>query len=337
MVIKRLILTTIVLFNLAADGLAYERMSPRGPMPIRNQMPLYLFWYAFPQEKADTLRDKRFAAVFDYTVSNVITDKVTNPTEEYIVRMDMEVVRLNCNLKYAFWDRFEASAELPYLILNKGYLDNFVETFEDFIGATAVGARKRTDKYKFNYQLIHNNKDLIKKTEPCDGIGDIALALKYVLLEEMQGLPCVSARAAVKFPTASKSDYLGTGKLDYGLGLLADKSFGRLLTYVNLNTVFIQKPDFLSEMNLENYILSGMLGLEYCFTRRFSGVLQGTMHSTPYPKTGTDPLDNEAGEVALGVNYQLTENSNWHIAVAENMFADSTPDVTFQAGGRIKF
>ncbi|MCX5716006.1 MAG: DUF3187 family protein [Candidatus Omnitrophica bacterium] len=332
-----IIAAVIALLGLAPRGFAYERVNPAGPMPIRNQMPLYLFWYSFSQDKADVLKGKKFVATFDYTVSNVIVDKVTTPTEEYIVRADMEVTRLNCDIKYAFLERFEASLEVPYLILNRGYLDTFVEHFEQAIGATAVGARRRADKDQFNYQVIHNNDYLIDTQRSSAGLGDIALALKYMLLEEMNGLPRISARAAVKFPTASKKDYLGTGKIDYGIGILADKSFGRFFTYLNLNSVFIQKPDFLSELNIKNYILSGMLGLEYCFTERFSGILQGTLASTPYPKTGTDPLDNKAGEAGLGLNYQLTMNSNWHIAVVENLFADSTPDVTFQLGGNIKF
>jgi hypothetical protein len=165
----------------------------------------------------------------------------------------------------------------------------------------------------------------------------MALSAKYMLLEEEEAVPRVSVRGAVKFPTASEAKYLGSGKYDYGGGLLADKSFGRLFTYLNLNAVVINKPNFLNELNMENFIMSGMAAAEYCFTERFSGIAQGTWNSTPYPKTGTDPLDNQACEVALGLNYQFVPGANMHIAVAENVFADSTPDVTFQLGGDIKF
>jgi len=298
---------------------------------------MYLFWYFFPQEKAQVAEQKKFAAVFDYTVSNIVVDKVTTPSEEYIVRMDMEVNRYNLNLKYGALEKLEVGLEVPYLVMSKGYLDSFVENFEDAVGATAVGARKRTGKYRFNYEVIHNDKKLINTQEPPDGIGDIALSTKYMIIDEMAASPRVSVRGALKFPTASKSEYLGSGKFDYGAGLLLDKSFNRLFTYFNLNAVFINKPDFLKEMGIKNYIISGMLGLEYCFTERFSTILQGTLHSTPYPPTGTDPLENPGGEAALGLNYQFTANSNWHIAVVENVYADSTPDVTFQLGGKVKF
>lgn len=332
-----LLISIICVIFSAPAGHCAVRVNPRGPMPIRNQMPLYLFWYAFPQDKAAVISGKKFAAVFDYTVSNVIVDKVTTPGEEWIVRADMEVSRYNLNVKYAALKNLEASLEIPYLTMSKGYLDGFVENFERAIGATAVGARRRASRRGFNYNVQHNYKNLINTQSPADGIGDIALAAKYILAEETPSLPAAAVRAAVKFPTASKDKYLGSGKFDYGLGVLLDKSFDRFFTYLNINTVFIQKPDFLSEVNIKGYMLSSMLALEYCFTERFSTVLQGTWNSTPYPDTGTDPLDNQAVEAGIGLNYQLTQNSNWHIAVVENCLADSTPDVTFQLGGRIKF
>lgn len=331
------ILLLVSLVVLPSSCLAYERINPRGPMAIRNQMPLYLFWYFFPQEKAEVTADKKLTTVFDYTVSNVIIDKVTTPTEEYIVKADMEINRYNLNVRYGILEKFEIGLEVPYLVLSEGYLDTFVEDFEDIIGATAVGARKHTGKDLFNYELRHNGRYLIRQTETTDGIGDIALSAKYMLLDEMDGLPRVSVRGAIKFPTAPEGEYLGTGKLDYGAGILLDKTFSRLVTYLNLNAVLIEKPSFLDELDIKNFIASGMAGLEYCFTERFSGILQGTWHSTPYPTTGTDPLDNQAVEIGLGLNYQFTINSNWHIAVVENAFADSTPDVTFQLGGRVKF
>ena len=339
LVMKKITPVTLLMCLLVLSPLcyAYERVNPRGPMAIKNQMPLYLFWYAFPQEKAAVVAPQRLEAALDYTVSNVIIDKVTTPTEEYIVQADMEVNRYNLNVRYGIIEKLEASAEIPYLVVSKGYLDDFIPGFERAIGATAVGARQRAEKYQFKYVVQHNYRDVMRLQEPPAGLGDIAVAAKYMLIDEMQGLPRVSVRGALKFPTASKGTYLGTGKFDGGLGLLLDKSFGRLFFYGNANAVFINKPSFLDEFTMKGYIISGMLGLEYCFTERFSGALQGTLSSTPYPKTGTDPLDNPAGECALGLNYQFTVNSNWHIAVVENMFADSSPDVTFQAGGRIKF
>jgi len=334
---KTLFFIVVSLFIFSPVSFGYERINPRGPMAIRNQMPLYLFWYFFPQESARITTQQNIEADFDYTVSNCIFDKVTTPTEEYVVRADMEVNRFNINVRYGVFERFEASLEVPYLVLSRGYLDSFVEEFEDLIGATAIGARKRTDRNQFNYNVQLNYVDLINTKDPSSGLGDVALAVKYMLIDDMEGFPRTSLRSAVKFPTASEDKYHGSGKFDYGFGILMDKTFSRLVSYFNFNTVFIQGPDCFSVLNIKDYILSGMLALEYCFTERLSGIVQSTWHSTPYPKTGTDPMDNDALEVTLGFNYQFTKYSNWHIAAVENIYADSSPDVTCQLGGRMRF
>jgi len=334
---KLFFLLFVYVIFVPSSAFAYERLNPAGPMPIKNQMPMYLFWYFFPQEKAGVTEQKKFAAVFDYTVSNIIVDKVTTPTEEFIVKMDMEVNRYNLNLKYGPLENLEFGLEIPYLVMSKGYLDGFIEGFEKSVGAKSVGARNNAEKRQFTYDIRHNDTRLIYLTSPASGLGDIAFTAKYMLLDDMEYLPRASVRGGVKFPTASKNKYLGSGKFDAGVGILLDKSFSRLFTYFNFNTVFINKPDFLDELKMDHYIISGMLGLEYCFTEKFSSIIQGTFHSTPYPKTGTFPLDNTAGEAALGLNYQFTANSNWHIAVVENIYADSTPDATFQLGGKVKF
>ncbi|MFH1848173.1 MAG: DUF3187 family protein, partial [Candidatus Omnitrophota bacterium] len=217
-------ITTVLItacFIFTSYCFAYERVNARGPMAIRNQSPLYLFYYFFPQDRADVVKQGKLDTAFDYTVSNVVVDKVTTPTEEYIVRMDMEVERYNLGLKYGVLDRLEVGLEVPYISLSGGYLDSFVEEFEDLIGATPVGARSRASKDQFNYNIQHNNRNLINTREEASGLGDIALCAKYMLVDEgdMGHMPRTSIRGAVKFPTADEDKYLGNGGVDYGLGV----------------------------------------------------------------------------------------------------------------------
>jgi hypothetical protein len=224
-----------------------------------------------------------------------------------------------------------------YIGLCQGYLDDPVEGFEDAIGARTPRSRERQGSNEFQYYLRYNNKVLIDKSTSMDGIGDIALTAKYQLAKESWWWiwPNISLRGAVKFPTGEKDDLLGSGEIDYGLGLLIDKGFfDRLFIYAGGNVVFIQKPSFLSDLSINEEICSFMLALEFFFTERFSIVTQVTGNSTPYPYSDTNPLDNEAYEFMLGCNYTLKEKNNlsWHFAIAENISAASSPDVSLQAG-----
>lgn len=312
-----------------------------GPIPVRNQMPLYLFYLQLvPDEAKVTERDK-FVINADYTVSNITVSAFTPRTSLYIVDIDLEVSRVALDLRYGLYDNLEIGLEIPYISLSRGYLDGFVESFEDGIGARTPRSRERQGSYEFDYTLMYNYDPLIQKKHSSDGIGDIVLNAKYLLIkEESWFLPNLSLRSAVKFPTADKDDLLGSGEFDYGAGVLLDKGFfDRLFIYMGANIMWIEKPDFLSILGIDKEYLSGLLALELFFTKRFSVILQVTGNTTPYPYSDTNPLDNDAYELGLGFSYTLKEKTNisWDFGIVENISAASSPDVTFHTGLNWKF
>jgi hypothetical protein len=183
---------------------------------------------------------------------------------------------------------------------------------------------------------------LIKKTNASDGLGDIVLKAKYQISEEDGNgfWPNVSFRAAVKLPTGEKRSLLGSGEIDYGFGVLLDKTFSeKIIVYTGFNFLVIEKPSFFSVLNLKRNMISGLLGVEYLLTERISIVAQVTGNSTPYPSSGTNALDESAIDMGLGINYRFKEKENmsWHFAFTENINSASSPDVTLDTGFNIGF
>jgi hypothetical protein len=307
-----------------------------GPISVRNQMPLYLIYLQMAPEKASVTRKSKLAISGDYLVSNITASAFTPATSLYDVQIDCEVSRIAIDLRYGVCDNFEIGLEIPYISLSRGYLDKFVEGIEDGIGARTPRSRERQGSYNLNYTLTYNNKKLVNLKHSTEGLGDIVLGAKYQLLKN-DGIfmPNLSLRSAVKFPTADKNDLLGSGEFDYGLGLLLDKVFfDRLYVYMGANMVFIEKPGFLSEIDIDGEYFSGMLATEYFFTERFSAVAQISGNSTPYAYTGTNVMDNDAYELGLGINYTWKEKENvsFYFAVVENLESASSPDVSFETG-----
>lgn len=315
---------------------------PAGPVALRNQMPLYIFYLQMAPEKASVTDRNKFLINADYTASNITVSAFT-PTGSidllplYDIQVDMEVSRVTLDFRYGLYDGLEMGLEVPFISFSGGYLDDFIESFEDGIGARTPRSRERQGSYNYEYSFKFENKYLFNQQDPVEGIGDTVLSLKYQLLrDERWFLPNFSIRTAVKLPTGSKSDLLGSGKVDYGGGFLIDKGFfnNRLILYGGSNIVMIQKPSVLSDISLEPEIVSGMVALECFLTDRFSIIAQAIGNSTPYPYSGTNPLDNEAYDFILGCNYRLKEKSNilWHFSIAENISAASSPDVSFHTG-----
>ncbi len=324
----------------------YERS--RGPIPIRNQTPLYLFYLQMTPDRSSVTERGKFSVNADYMVSNITISAFTPTgsiliTPEYEIDIDLEVSRMTLDFRYGVYDNLEIDLEVPYISLSSGYLDNFIEGFEDAIGARTPRSRERQGSYKFDYSVKRNSKYLIQEKDHQEGLGDVVLSAKYQLLKDTGWywfMPNFSLRSAVKFPTGKKDDLLGSGELDYGIGALLDKAFfEKLFVYLGGNVVFIETPSFFSELAMEKEIYSGLVAIEYFFTDRFSVVTQVTANSTPYPSTGTNPMDNEGYDFALGFNYRCKEKGNilWDFAIVENISAASTPDVSFHTGLNWKF
>jgi hypothetical protein len=67
-----------------------------------------------------------------------------------------------------------------------------------------------------------------------DGLGDVFLGATYsALREETAGLN-LDVGAAIKVPTASREDGLGTGEVDYSVSADVSKSFGDVIPFVTL-------------------------------------------------------------------------------------------------------
>ncbi|MFH1854160.1 MAG: DUF3187 family protein [Candidatus Omnitrophota bacterium] len=321
-----------------AENTGEERavIKNNGPIPIRNQMPLYLLYMQMAPDKASVVGRDGFEINADYTVSNITVSAFTPATSLYDIQIDLEVSRVTIDLRYGIYDNLEVGLEIPYISLSSGYLDNFVESIEDGIGARTPRSRERQGSYEFDYSLRYNNNYLIQQKHSSDGLGDMIIDAKYQLIRDQDlSWPNLSLRSAVKLPTADKDDLLGSGEFDFGVGLLVDKKlFNSLYLYTGANVVFIKKPSFLSELDIDNHIFSGMMAIEYFLTDRFSFITQVSGNSTPYPSSGTNPLDNDAFELCMGINYALKEKTDlsWNFAIAENIKSASSPDVTFSTG-----
>jgi len=83
------------------------------------------------------------------------------------------------------------------------------------------------------------------------GIGDMYVYGSYTLVRETNSFPVFSTDGFVKFPTASSSLTIGTGKFDFKLAVSARKFFGTFLFYVQAGYLFLGNS---SEANIENPI-----------------------------------------------------------------------------------
>lgn len=83
------------------------------------------------------------------------------------------------------------------------------------------------------------------------GIGDMYVYGSYTLVKESNSLPAFSTDGFVKFPTASSSLNIGTGKFDFNLAVSARKFIGTFSFFVQTGYLFLGNS---AETNIENPI-----------------------------------------------------------------------------------
>jgi len=320
------ILIVLILAMPAKPILAEEdRFVSNGPFSVSNQMPMYIFYLAMDPDKAETLKKGHFSTETGYHVSNAIISEQdpwpwSKPYEalNYWMLADTEISRLYADIKYGVQDNLEIGINIPCLNYSGGYLDSFIESFEDIFSSIDTPAVRETrEKNKYEFRLEHSGQKIIENYSKPNGMGEITLKIKYKILEETESWPTLSLRSALKLPSAS-SDLLGSEKIDYGLGILADKQLlNRLFMYLNFNVIFIQKPDILDKLSIDDCMLSGLLGLEFFLSNRTSTIFQAVANSSAY-KEGLPSMKKEGVILSFGFNHNFNDRFSWQIAIDEN-------------------
>ena len=327
------------LFFDTGDLSASPGLKPSGPVSMRNDHPLYLFYLNMSPDTAATLEDRKFKVGIDYSASNTMA-KGGGPGQDYDILIDTEVQSLELNIKYGLSDRIEVEAAAPYLAINKGYLDSFISEFEKAFFSAPADVRKDREKHEYGYSVKYKNRYLINTSDASSGLGDIVLSSKFKIVDG-RGLngPALSVKASVKLPTGDKGDFLGSGKFDYGIGFLADKKLlEKLYGYLNINAVLIDKPNALSDLDIESVIYLGVIAFEYMFTDRLSMVTQLVGSTSPYPDdSNTDIMSNEVLGVNVGFNYAFSDNVIWDMSFYENAMQASSADFSLKTGMRRGF
>lgn len=171
--------------------------------------------------------------------------------------------------------------------------------------------------------LIHDFKE-----EPSnDGIGDINLVAKYLLIGEGEKNPAFTIKGVVKLDNGDYEKGLGSGDLDYSLFAVDSKSFKDLTVHAQLGYTWVGDR---KDENLRNIFLYG-IALDYGITEAFHivGEINGNRH--PDRNESKDPRT-----ALIGLTYKLSEKVILDAAFKKGL-TSSTPDWGTTVGASITF
>jgi hypothetical protein len=154
------------------------------------------------------------------------------------------------------------------------------------------------------------------------GIGDMYVYGSYILIKESNSLPGFSTDGFVKFPTASSSLNIGTGKFDFNLAVSARKFFGTFLFYVQAGYLFLGNS---SEANIENPItISAGIGKSF-YNGNHLFLLEYDSYSTIVTGFAAPK------QLSLGYTYLINPKLGYTMIGSAGL-NNSTSDYTISAG-----
>jgi hypothetical protein len=237
-------------------------------------------------------------------------------TGPYDVSMLLETLRSGLFFRYGVTDRFEVGMEIPALYRYGGFLEGLITATERATTGLAP-ARNALRRAGFVYDFRRHGRSLFQSSSEEVGLGDLTLSGKYGIVCERSWVPAMSARVALKIPSGDDGRFFGSGHMDIGLGLAMEKAlFDRWVTYVNLNGIV--PTGTVSGLALQP-AFSGLLALEYLWSRNVSLVAQFDYYSSPFRRTGSPILDRGVTEVAAGFTDRLRDRVLWHVYAVENV------------------
>jgi hypothetical protein len=147
------------------------------------------------------------------------------------------------------------------------------------------------------------------------GLGDMKLKAGYVLFTEEEYLPAIRPNFYVKFPTADKNKFLGTGAFDGGFAVELTKWFGDWVADGEVGYAIQGKSSVLAVKNYLYYYAGG----GYQLTERLRPMV--------FIKGSTPPVEGASAllEARLRVKYQITKQTGIDGYLAKGITAAS-PD-----------
>lgn len=266
--------------------------------------------------------------------NNFVEISKDKPGGEEIV-LDGESTRVTLDLRYGVARRFELGLQIPYITVNGGFLDSFIEGFHNATGAGG-GIRPLEPQNRFLYYYEKDGKRPFYQTDSIEGLGDIRLTGGWQWHEGPSG--DVALRASLKFPTGDR--FLGSGSMDLALWLTARKYFkagsGQIAVFGGAGLLGMTEGNFLPDQQ-RSFVWFGNVGAGWSPLSWLTLKVQIDGHTPFYKNTDLRPLSCNAALLTFGGTVALSRRTTFDIGITEDIEYATAPDVVFHFALRHRF
>ncbi len=249
--------------------------------------------------------------------------------------LDGETTRLALNYRFRKSGKAEFGIDIPYIWHSPGQLDSFISSWHGFFGLPeGFRPQRAEDVLEISYSDVSGQRaELVDST---GGIGDLRLLAGWQLAQRAQSTTAL--RVSIKVPTGSSDRLEGSGSTDVSIGISRDAralwGMDRMGGFLHANAIYLGKPDVLAD-RYRSFVGQFSAGLSYALGDIVTLRLQTMLRSALYD-SAIEILGEPSATIAVGGDIRLSPVLKLSLAVAEDIQAESAPDVSFQLALRYR-
>lgn len=183
-----------------------------------------------------------------------------------------------------------------------------------------------TERIELSFEIPYMFLDPEEESSE-DGLGDVTIAGKFLLIEESEVNPAFTLKAGIKTQSGDEEKGLGSGDPDYSNVAVVSKTIDDFQLHGMLGYTFVGNDN---DEALRDFYLYG-IGIDYGLTETFHLVAEVAGNRNPDRTSDDDPSGG-----LIGAIYSVSE----HIAIDGGVrfgFNDAAPDWSITIGMSVTF
>jgi hypothetical protein len=302
----------------------------RGPLPSRTQQPLALTFLALKPRSANTQQAGSVGVALESVYSSIYE---FNQLPGQRAAFDGEILRADLRLRFGLAADDDIEIELGGLYATSGFLDGFIDSFHDSLAIFADGGRDLAAPDQYEMRVRRAGQTVYELEEDRAGFTDLPIIYTHRLRHEDDSGPAIAWRLGVELPTGSDGRGFGNGGVDYGSGVLLERSSARWTITGALDVVVNAEPAAFAGSSLNApLVFQVQNGYEYRWSSRLS-LLGQLFYTSPFVDgIELEEIDRDVLDLGLGCAWDWGDETVVTFSFHEDVIAATGPDFSLYLG-----
>ena len=320
----RLLGALLLLVAVPPAAAAEEPAGHPAPFQVRDLNPFIQVFGLPPFDPAELVPAGHAQVQLAFDLAN--SAKLGSSTNESIT-LDGETYRLALSVRRGFSDWLQAGVELPFVFHRAGLFDPFIKDWHALLGLPN-GDRALLPDNALDYSHRFQGQESIAIRTGQQGLGDVRFFAATPLHRAPDGARELSLHASLKLPTGQAAHLLGSGSTDLAVTVNAVErglASAGLTGFGRLGVMVMGDGDVLPAQQ-RHAVAFGGLGIDWRAWGPVDLKVQLDLHGPIY-RSELLQLDATSVLLTVGGTIRLGSATTLDLAIGENLFIDTTPDV----------